>query len=354
MNILGYTGKLISQKLLPAIPKKHHCLFTFGLSAFALNSFQSLASNARQVVENLSTASSKVYRLTKNDKLLSELESLVTQVSLVHPGSVVNVDFSSFCGFETLAFAVQTSLGRAIPIWIDCLQYPIKQVGSQNLFIIDQIKRLGVLLGFWPTLVFDRGFAIPSLIKFMLANEMVFCVRIKAGQTFRWSVSQTTHSTWSAKQIGRVTKDTVVDAYGSKLRLVVSPIPPQPPSVFKQTPKERWYILTNDFTSSRKQILKRYQCRFEIEETFKDIKHIADLKKFFLKKRRSFKILLWLVMIGFWLAWWSRSLTATIRKVHPKKLRSWFLCWWEEVQRLIRLAGNQRLQWIYSLARESG
>ena len=156
MNILGYTGKLISQKLLPAIPKKHHCLFTFGLSAFALNSFQSLASNARQVVENLSTASSKVYRLTKNDKLLSELESLVTQVSLVHPGSVVNVDFSSFCGFETLAFAVQTSLGRAIPIWIDCLQYPIKQVGSQNLFIIDQIKRLGVLLGFWPTLVFDR------------------------------------------------------------------------------------------------------------------------------------------------------------------------------------------------------
>ena len=123
---------------------------------------------------------------------------------------------------------------------------------------------------------------------------------------------------------------------------------------FKQTPKERWYILTNDFDSTRKQILQYYRCQFEIEEVFKDIKHIADLKKFFLKNPNSFKILLWLVMIGFWLAWWTRNLTASIKKVHPKKLRSWFKIWWEEMQRLFRVSSNRYLVFRWTLVVNSG
>ena len=350
MNVFGYTGKLVSDRLLPLVPKKHHSLFTFGLQAFSLNSFHSLASNARQVVENIHTAASKVYRLTGNQMLLSEMQSLVGQLSLVNKQSIVNVDFSSFCGFETLALAVQTNLGRAVPVWVDCIRYPIKSAGSQNLFIIETLKELGKALGFYPALVFDRGFMIPILIEFLIENQIRFYLRIKASHLCELADG----SLRKAKQIGTKTKDVVITAYGTKLRLVVSLPPPQEKSVFKQSPKERWYILTSDFESSRRQVLKVYRCRFEIEETFKDIKHIADLKKFFLKHPLSFKILLFLIMIGFWLAWWSRSLTAAFKKVHPKKLRSWFFTWWEEVQRLVRLSGNQRLKFRWSLDADSG
>ena len=344
MNVLGYTGKLVSGRLLPLIPKKHHPLFIFGLQAFTVNSFVSLASNARQVVENVHTASSKVFRLTSKQTLLDEVQAAVGQLSLVNKQSIVNVDFSSFCGFETLALAVQTNLGRAIPVWIDCIRYPIKSAGSQNLFIIETLKEFGKTLRFYPSLVFDRGFMIPTLVEFLVLNQIRFYLRIKASQLCELD------GTWkSAKQIGTKTKDVVTTAYGTNLRLVVSPPPPQEKSVLKQSPKERWYILTNDFESARIQVLRIYRCRFEIEETFKDIKHIADLKKFFLKHTRSFKVLLWLVMVGFWLAWWSRTLTASIKKVHPKKLRSWFRVWWEEVQRLFRLVGNYRLAFAWRL-----
>jgi len=350
MNALGYTGKLVSGRLLPLIPKKHHHLFTFGLQAFSLNSFVSLASNARQVVENTNTAASIVFRLTSKKTLLAEMRTLVSQVSLVTTKTLVNVDFSSFCGFETLALAVQTNLGRAIPVWTDCLRYPITDPGSQNLFILECLKEFGKTLGFYPAFVFDRGFMIPTLIEFLINNQIRFYLRIKASH---WCEIPE-RKPCSAQRIGKKAKDISVTAYGTALRLVVSPPPPQEPSVFKPTPKERWYILTNDFDSRRKQILKIYRCRFEIEEVFKDIKHIADLKKFFLKKKLSFKMLLWLIMIGFWLAWWSRILTASIKKVHPKKLRSWFRIWWEEVQRLLRLSGNQRLKFAWSLARDWG
>lgn len=345
MNVLGYTGKLVSNRLLPAIPKKHHSLFIFGLQAFSFNSFQSLASNARQVVGNTNTAASKVYRLTTKKGLVGEFKSLVGHTHLVMKDSLVNVDFSSFCGFETLAFAAQTNLGRAIPVWIDCIRYPIKDVGSQNLFIIETIKEFGKTLGFYPSLVFDRGFMIPTLIEFLVENQIQFYLRIKAGHVCKLLNGKA----GSAKQIGNKTKDVLVTAYGATLRLIVSPPPPQEKSVFKPEQKERWYILTNDTQLGRKQVLHIYRCRFEIEEVFKDIKHIADLKKFFLKKKLSFKILLWLVIIGFWLAWWSRNLTASVKKVHPKKLRSWFRSWWEELQRLFRQPTNLKLQFKWRL-----
>ena len=42
---------------------------------------------------------------------------------------------------------------------------------------------------------------------------------------------------------------------------------------------EPWSILTNDRDLSRTRILKRYAQRFEIEETFRDIKHTQKLQK---------------------------------------------------------------------------
>lgn len=61
---------------------------------------------------------------------------------------------------------------------------------------------------------------------------------------------------------------------------------------------EPWYILTNDMQSTDKKILRIYRHRFEIEETFKDMKHIFELKRTRLNKPTSLKIILWLVSLG--------------------------------------------------------
>lgn len=83
-------------------------------------------------------------------------------------------------------------------------------------------------------------------------------------------------------------KDIRIRPYGYPLRLIVSPPPPEKKGKLL---KERRYILTNDFEFSREEVLDIYRHRFEIGETFKDLKHVSKLRKFFIKKKLTFKIL---------------------------------------------------------------
>ena len=329
INILKHSVRLLNNQILPNVKVKHKDLFRFGISAFSLSSFNSLNSNARQVVENINTASSKVYRLVSNKGILDDFSNLVTLNHLVHADSLVNIDFSTFCGFETLAFGVQTNLGRAIPVWANCLTYPISEVGSQNIFVLEEIKAFRACLGFYPRFVFDRGFWIPNMIKFFLKGNVIFYLRIKQSKLLEFGEGNIK----SASRIGRLTKDAAVTLYGCKLRLIISPPPP-----FKKGKKqERWYILTSDVKSSRETVLNIYNHRFEIEETFKDLKHISKLKKFFIKKKLSFRILLNFVCLSFWIAYWCKKLTQlTLTRINPKKRKSYFKIWWESIQRQIR------------------
>ncbi len=251
--------------------------------------------------------------------------------NLVSKNSVVNVDFSDFCGFQTLAFGVQTSLGRAIPVWSNCLTYPILYPGSQNRFVLSEIKSLVAVLGFYPKFVFDRGFWIPEMMKFFLKEKIVFYLRIKQGQLLELSLG----GKKKAVHISRLSKDIKIKLFGSTLRLVVSPPPPKKPGD-KGDKFERWYILTSDFTSTREEILLIYRHRFEIEETFKDLKHIFDLDKMFIKKELTFNILLKFACLAFWIAFWCSLLCEVI--CHPKKTRSFFKSWWEGIQRQSRQA----------------
>jgi hypothetical protein len=54
---------LIHNKLVPVVPKKWLTQFTFGTQAFSLRPFQSANGNARSVVANPATASTKCDRL---------------------------------------------------------------------------------------------------------------------------------------------------------------------------------------------------------------------------------------------------------------------------------------------------
>lgn len=338
INVLRQSVKLIGSNILPNVSPKHQELFKFGISAFSLTQFNSLNSNARLVIENINTAQSKVYRLVSNGRLLNNFPKLLSLNNLVSKYSLVNIDLSTFCGFETLAFGVQTNSGRAIPVWTNCLTYPIEEVGSQNLFVISEIKEFGRVLGFYPKFVFDRGFWIPDMIKFFLEEKIIFYLRIKQGKL----LEETGGQIKSAGALGRITKDTQIRLYGQTVRLVISPPPPRKLVKKEGKKAERWYILTSDLTSPRETILKIYYHRFEIEETFRDLKHTSKLKKFFIKKILSFKTLLQFICLGFWLAFWCLNLGKLAKLTlytitHPKKKRSYFRVWLEEILRLQRV-----------------
>jgi len=137
MNIVGQTRKFVSTRLLLSVKPKHHKLFAFGLQALTLTPYESLGSNARLVVGNISTAASKIYRLVSNKTLVINFHRLVRESGLVRETSLVNVDFSTFCGFQALCFGVQTGEGRALPVWNASLTYRVTFVGSQNSFVVE-------------------------------------------------------------------------------------------------------------------------------------------------------------------------------------------------------------------------
>lgn len=96
---------------------------------------------------------------------------------------------------------------------------------------------------------------------------------------------------------------------------------------------EPWYILTNDMASSQTKIVKIYYHRFEIEETFKDIKHIFEYKRTRLTKPNSLKILLWFVSIGIALLYIvTKPTRQDIRAINPKKQTSWLRQAYEQLQ----------------------
>jgi hypothetical protein len=127
-------------------------------------------------------------------------------------------------------------------------------------------KNFVALLGFTPHLVFDRGFESPYLVPFLLKQKIPFTVY-----------------------------------EGTRVRVVVSEKLSE--RIDSQGRVEPWYLVTNDFTSEKEVIVSRYYFRFEIEEAFKDLKYIQNLKKFYrIKKAQTFQTLLWFCILKIWLA----------------------------------------------------
>jgi hypothetical protein len=324
MDIVGQTRMFVTTKILPTIKKQHRTLFTFGLKALSLTAYDSLGSNARQIVGNTCTASSKIYRLVSNKTMVNNFHHMVKLLGITKD-SFINVDFSTFCGFQTLAFAKQTGKGRALPVWNDCLTYPIEKEGSQNIFVLEQLQRF----------VFDRGFWIPCVMKFFLQRKILFYLRIKKGQHLAWIGKRKDKKGKKAYIIGNHTKDAAITVFGYRMRLIVSPPPPKQINPKKPQNTQPWYIITNDMDSSRKEVLQVYATRFEIEETFKDYKHIQKLKKLRVKTCKTFTVLLWFASLAFWLAYWIEE-ERLPKTVHPKKKRSFFRIFWEDIQRAFR------------------
>jgi len=346
MDIVAQTKEFVTTRFSPFVTRKHQALFIFGLQALCFTPYKSLGSNARLLIENVNTANAKMFRLVGKKTMVHNFRKILVASGLVNKNSYVNVDFSTFCGFQALVFAVQTHMGRALPVWNNSLTYPIEHAGSQNIFVLEEIKAFGRILGFFPRFVFDRGFWIPCVMKFLLKNRIPFFLRIKAGQHLEWerTTKRRKKKKNKARVIGQTTKDARITLFGYHLRLIISPPPPEQTNKKKKQNIQRWYILTNDMQATREEILTIYKTRFEIEEAFKDMKHIQDLKVLHLKTIQSFTILLWFATLSLWLSYWREC------KTHEKegqkvtrKVRSFFRIYWEELQRAIRIEVLQQL-----------
>ena len=285
MNILKQKWNFLNNTK-THVPLQISKLYQFGLQVLTARSIVSLRSNARLLPLNWNTAKSKVYRLVSNTRIPLVFLNILQSLSLVHEKDIVAVDFSDFGnGFQVLMFAKQTKRGRAIPLYFEILRYPI-QKGSQNLFIIKTIKNFKNIIGFKPKLVFDRGFACPYIVKYLAQNKYIFIIRIKKAKSY-----SDLHSKEILLAKNSLKKDLMIYMYWSRLRLIISD---------KVSHDDPWYLITNDFTSSRKKIIEIYYHRFEIEEFFRDAKRLLNLEHVRFEKELSLKTSLWFAILGIW------------------------------------------------------
>ena len=339
-DIVACVSQLTQSKLMPGVSKKWTAQFKFGLQAYGLRSFQSATGNARQVVANANTAARKSERLLANTRLANQFGVIFDNLALVRPGSYVNCDHSDMNRLTAFVGAVQTRKGRAIPCLVettysdrlpghgsgrstprtDMLRRARTVARKSQSFTghyIDALQDFADRLGFWPRLVFDRGFGNESLVTHLQAEGAIFYIRLKAGRFIELGGQKT-----EVKQLEE--NDATVQLYGLTLRVIRSPK--------SRRAKEPWYVLTNDFSSSRDKIVKIYYHRFEIEETFKDMKHIWEFKRTRLNRPNSLKTILWFISIGIALLYLITKPTKHVGHYHPKKQISWLRSAYEQLQ----------------------
>jgi len=338
-NIVRDIRVLVQNKLLPAVPRKWLSQFSFGLEAFALRPFQSAGSNARSVVANSNTAGSKLLRLLRNEQLADQVGTIFDSLGLLKPNSFLNLDHSDLQGLTALVGALQTRKGRAVPAMVAstyahhipadsdkprwqklrAAMVLARKTQSFTDHTIDALQNLHDRLGFWPRLVFDRGFGNESIVTRLAAEGATFYIRMKAGRFVEFDGQRT-----EVQQLAD--KDTAIWLYGLSLRVVRSPR--------CRRAKEPWYILTNDMTSSRAKIVRIYYHRFEIEELFKDTKHLFEVRRLQVMKPSSLRTLLWFVFLGIALLYLAtRPTKAQAKHQNPKKLCSWIRLAYEWFQR---------------------
>jgi len=295
-DIVRDSRTLIQNNLLPTVPRKWHPQLSFGLQAYSLQAFQSATGNARRVVANPNTAARKSERLLANAKLANQFGIVFDSLELVKPTSYVNVDHSDMNGLTALVGAVQTRNGRAIPCFVEttyahhipakgsrhstartdrlrAARYEERRWRSFTGHTIDALQNLAGRLGFWPKLVFDRGFCNGSIVEHLHAEGATFYIRLKAGRFVELDDGKAV-TRLSVKELRE--NDASIHLYGLTLRVIRSPK--------SRRAKEPWYILTNDLSSSRTKIVRIYYHRFEIEESFKDVKHIFEFRRVRLNK----------------------------------------------------------------------
>jgi hypothetical protein len=304
MNIVKQKLEFLNSTL-NCVPKQVKKLYVFGFAVLAFREIASLRSNSRLSNANWNTAKSKAYRITINDRMPKIFPKLIKKLNVVREKDIIAVDFSDFNGMQVLMFVKQTKKGRPVPVYFEILTYPIEK-DSQNTFVINVIENFVKIIGWRPKLVFDRGFACPSIIQHLSDKKHKYIIRVKKGKGV---INLETGELIKAKDSKKT--DFKIRAYERNLRMVISDK--------LENMEEPWYLLTNDFDSKREKIIDEYYHRFEIEEFFRDAKRLLGLEYVNFKKKKSLAVILWFVVLGIWFLWTLKE--TSFDKVRRNKMR---------------------------------
>lgn len=316
------------------IPKAKARRFITGVSQLSLQEFSSLNAAGRSIGLNRWTGENRIRRAITDTTLADQLQQLLIAESFTGRKGYwyCSMDHSQFGPFCIAVLAVSVRKGRAIPIWVQVNK-------SEAALVLPLLAALEVLLAelrklapdLKPVLVMDRWFASDKLFKLFEAYGVYFIARTKSDKRIQlpWDPS------WWKVPIREVSHLELSVTYRThRLRLIRSELKAD------MKDPEPWFLLTNlPEEITRLQVLNRYKERFEIEETFKDVKWLQRLEWQQVRKPVVIRSLLLFIFLGWWLLW--RYITPTVtrqtpqRKLHPKKRLSWFRLAWEALQRLL-------------------
>lgn len=315
------------------IPKKLHPRFVDGVAALGTTALASLNANGRSLSSNRWTGESRMRRTVTDTRFQGLLLAVILKEFLPKRGTLrLSLDHSTFGMFTIAVFALSAGKGRALPVW--CV---VTRAGKGHKLLKPLLRGFHSLLDQLSyqqrkrvVVVMDRWFAIPDLLEYLDAEHIGFVVRLKQDTP----VGVPWVEPYLTTVAGEVSlPDTPVTYHGHDWRLVRSDIRPGMKS------EEPWFLLTNITVDklSRRQVLRTYAKRFEIEEHFKDIKWIEGYEWHQMKKLSVARTVFMFVFFGWWLllkAYGAATNHPQTRKTHPKKQLSWFRTIWEYWQRL--------------------
>lgn len=332
MFTLQKLGRAVHRLRKTYIPQAKSRRFLWGVAQFACREFSSLNAAGRTLGVNRWTGENRIRRTVHDTGLADRLQQLLVTETFGNRSGYwyCSLDHSQFGPFCIAVLAVSMRKGRAIPIWCQVNQSEAALI-APLLFALEQLLQLlaAIAPNLKLVLVMDRWFASDKLFILLGKHSVYFIARTKGDKLVQlpWDPS------WWKEPLGDISqKELEIQYRKHRLRFIRSD--------FKDGMKgnEPWFLLTNlPEATTRRQVLNRYSERFEIEESFKDLKWLQRLEWQRVRKSEVIRSLLLFVFLGWWLLWrYVARSQPNQRQIHPKKRLSWFRQSWEQLQTLLQ------------------
>ena len=233
---------------------------------------------------------------------------------------IVALDWTTLPGNVQVLMTAIPFAGRAIPLlWVTTTYRAFKD--SQNLIEQRLITKLINIIpaGKKVILVADRGFGRAKFIKFLLEQNILFSIRVKAdvkiitqtkkGKERKFNLRKLRIKVAQVKWFGSISYRQ--DGLIPKVNLAVTLA--QPKTGEKEDP---WLLITN--LRKADTAIKYYQLRFDIEEWFKDLKHQLGIDKLQTRDLDRVRRLVLISAVAYGLLMLVGTLTQRLTKIHDQ------------------------------------
>ena len=187
-NIILETTKIINQTG-RNVPQGKQGRYRSGVNGLSLQPLTSLNEIATGLAPEPSTGSSRLYRMLADKKLGQFLsKELIREIFGKYRGVAwINLDHSAIGNFTVCTAALQTRVGRALPLWFQVNEGSrsarIKPLRAALPALIAEIKAVNRKLPI--ILVADRWFASETLMKFCVQAASISYLELRWIKSWR-------------------------------------------------------------------------------------------------------------------------------------------------------------------------